>query len=145
MYWGKGDAGRDALYKRFELTVPLMAECGLGLRSATESRTEPHDETSGGSNDGAHLEGSSTPGSGTEPDTTDGSNADDTGIADEPVAYLSIETGFADFFGPERTAILLRDEYPAMLAHITKIQAENNNSERGVVVTGQPGIGEERT
>jgi hypothetical protein len=133
------------VYKRFELTVPLVAECGLGLRVATESGTESHDETSGGSDGGSHLEHNATPGSGTESATTGGPNVDETGIPDESVTYTSIEPGFADFFGPKKSTILLRDEYPAMLDHINKLQTECKNSERGVVVTGQPGIGEERT
>jgi hypothetical protein len=52
----------------------------------------------------------------------------------------SLSPGFDGFFPSGYSRILIRKEYVDMLNHIKTIQKESWR--RGVVVTGQPGIGE---
>jgi hypothetical protein len=54
-------------------------------------------------------------------------------------SYLSLPSDFTNFFDNNLSSILIPEEYPAMLKHITGLY---DRSVRGAVVTGQPGIGE---
>ena len=69
--------------------------------------------------------------------------SDTNAICSSSVTYKSLSLGdsFADFFVSNRSKILVREEYPALIEHLRKVQAQTYP--RGAVVTGQPGIGKE--
>jgi hypothetical protein len=63
-----------------------------------------------------------------------------------PISYESLSLGFlgddfSNFFANGYASILVRTEYRDMLKHILNLF---ENDERGVVVTGTPGIGENK-
>ena len=61
---------------------------------------------------------------------------------DSQVSYESIDLGsdFKRLFPNGSNSMIIREEYPRILKHIEDLR---DRAERGVVVTGQPGIGEE--
>lgn len=137
-YWGRGDEGRREIYKEHHLSVPYMSD--------GDDEVDNTQEFEGDSNademDNVELGHDVAGGSDGDPSAGEMDLADD-GLGDagrSQVSYktLSLGAGFESFFSA-RNEILVRDEYPAMLDHIKRVETQNGR--RGVVVIGQPGIG----
>jgi hypothetical protein len=85
-----------------------------------------------------------------EPETSGASATKDVnmtfGSATTDYTYISLGDDFPDFFGPNRSTILVRDEYPLLMTHLEGVQAGDREvrvTRYGVIVIGRPGIGQE--
>jgi hypothetical protein len=145
-YWNRGQEGRAEIYNKCTVQVPFMAR-PVGAEGAEGAAT-----TSEGMATGAQEaipvapKTTSTPsgdiGEGGLDEESDPDDSDfDNGMTNLMVSYesLFLGPGFSDFFSAGYSSILVRKEYRDMSKHIIELC---KNGERGVVVTGTPGIGE---
>jgi hypothetical protein len=145
-YWNRGQEGRAEIYNKCTVQVPFMVR-PVGAEGAEGAAT-----TSEGMATGAQEaipvapKTMSTPsgdiGEGGLDEESDPDDSDfDNGMTNFTVSYesLFLGPGFSDFFSAGYSSILVRKEYRDMSKHIIELC---KNGERGVVVTGTPGIGE---
>jgi hypothetical protein len=116
-YWGKGDEGRVQIYKEELVAVPHMDRTN-GAQVSRVARMVDVDTA-------AISDGRMRP---------DG----DKTASEVTFTTLSLSQDLEGLFGDSHRNILVRDDYLAMLEHIKSIVALKI---RGIVVTGQPGIG----
>jgi hypothetical protein len=129
-YWGKGDEGRRGIYKEMTVFVPPIIDdevSGVCASNATEAEADLDSGDRRGSLPSTATEAEAQ----TDTSTPRGSLVTFTSA--------SLGPGFEGFF-PRYSRILVRKDYVDMLDHIKTIQQDS--WQRGLVVTGQPGIGE---
>ena len=116
-YWGRGDAAKSEIFQTQTIVVPSLDEDQLSY---------PIDAIMVGS----------APDHGVN--SIQAIQIDATTSVREEYTILSLGNDFNGMFGAEYNKILVRDEYPEMLKFIT---ADFDRRSKGIVVTGQPGIG----
>jgi len=130
-YWGKGDEGRGEIYKEMTVFVPPISDDGVsGVSASNVTEAEAYLDSGG--------RRGSLPSTATEAEAQTDTNISGGSLV--TFTSASLGSGFEDFFDSRYSRILLRREYVDLLNHIKSIQDESWG--RGLVVTGQPGIGE---
>jgi hypothetical protein len=130
-YWGRGAEGRRAIYQTRSMVVPYLND--PKDREVAFDTAESEDESEDVAGDAP------------DPNSVDLANRTlkTRATTASPVSYTALSLGleFKGFFPNGHDEILVRDEYLAMVNHIKTIQKQPHR--HGVVVMGQPGIGEE--